>query len=102
MLSKIKEWIGNLWGHVTTQTAIIIAGVMAVPLPPDLSPPTWLRWTLFGLAILASVLRLTAPPPQAVTTKKDDEVVVDHVANTITITKAEDIPATMVSKAAGE
>jgi hypothetical protein len=102
MWAAAKDFVGNLWGHVTTQAAIIIAGVMAVPLPPDLSPPDWLRWGLFGLAVLASILRLTAPPPPAVVIKKDDAVAVDHMAGTITIAKAEDIPATMVSKAAGE
>lgn len=100
-LDTTREAFGLAWGKATTVALAVGVAVMAVPLPPNLEVPAALRWALFGVAVVVAVLRQVAPPPPAVTIKRDDAVDVNHVTGIVTITKAEGLPADMRSKAAG-
>lgn len=99
-LGRIIEAAGLVWGKATTIALAAGVAVLAIPLPAAVEPD-WIKWSLFGVAVVVGVLRQVAPPPPAATILRDDSVHVDRIANTITIAKAADIPANMRSKAAG-
>ncbi len=90
--AHLSEAVGLVWGKATTLALATGVAVLAVPIPSGLEPD-WIKWSLFGVAVAVGVLRQVAPPPPAVTILKEDSVVVDHEANTITVQKGTVIPA---------
>ncbi len=103
MLARAKEFIGDLWGQTTTQGLaflVMIQPVLAGIAPSLMSRP--IQWSIFGVTASIAVLRFFAPPPPAVTIKKDDAVIVNEAVGAVTIVKAGDIPIGVVSKVAGE
>lgn len=102
MWPLVREFVGNLWGKATTLSLGIGVAVLAVPLPPNLAVPDWLRWGLFGVAVGVSVLRQVAPPPPSVSIQTNDHVDVSPSGKTVTIIKADGVPDNVTSKTAGE
>lgn len=103
MWARIKEWIADLWGMTTTMMlAILVAAVPALNAIDGALLPAWAKLTIALAGAAVAVLRVIAPPPPAITVKKDDGMMVNHAAGTITIVKAEDIPAETINKAPGE
>lgn len=104
MFTKIRQFIGNVWGHTTTQLlalAVAVQPVIAAADPSLVATYPWLRWAVLGMAIAIAALRVWAPPPQSIVVKQGDSMNVDHANNLITIATAADIPASVVSKEAG-
>lgn len=106
MLDRIREAIGAIWGRLSTLILAASTAVMAIGNAPEVAP-------LFNsipnlrvyVAIAAAIVifgRFWAPPPPAVTIKRDDAVSVDRESGTVTITKAAEIPAHITDKAPGE
>lgn len=103
-LARIKESIGKVWGATTT--LVLSLGVAVLPILQGLDPDfvhahPALMWGILILGIAVAALRVIAPPPPAVPIHIDDAVDVDHLTGTVTIAKAEPIPADVVSKPAG-
>lgn len=99
--SRLKEIVGDAWGAATTMSLTVGVAILAIPLPADLMAPVWLRWTLFGVAVLVAVARKIAPPPPNVPIKTDDHVEVSANGNVVTVVKANGVPSDVVSKKAG-
>ena len=103
MWIHIKAWVADLWGMTTTMVlAILVAAVPALNAIDAALLPAWAKLCIALAGVGVAVLRVVAPPPPAIPVKQADSMVVDHAQGTITISKAEDIPATTVSKLAGE
>lgn len=105
MWTRVAEFIGGLWGKTTT--ALLAIGIAIAPVLQALDPETyatvpWLKWVSIGVAFGVPILRAIAPPPPSVAIHTADQVVVDHEAGTVTVTKASAIPDGIVTKAAGE
>lgn len=104
MFEQIKDFIANLWGK--TSTLLLAIGVAILPVlqtidPTMLESMPWLRTLVIVVGVGVAVLRVIAPPPPAVTIKKDDAVSVMS-DQTVVITKAEGLPAKIVDQDPGK
>ena len=105
MLSRIADWIGNIWGRAST--ILLAIGMAILPILQGIdrnftSEHPTITWLIIVIGVMVAVLRVIAPPPPTVPIKRGDAVAVDHDAGTIVVTKAEPIPATLMSKLPGE
>lgn len=106
LLRKVKEFIGDLWGHTTTQVLGFLVMIQPAFLTID---PTLLvdypkiRLAIFILGVTIMGLRFFAPPPTSVPIKTEDKVITDKETGVITIEKANpaEIPTVVETKEAG-
>jgi hypothetical protein len=105
MWDKIRESVGRLWGATTT--LVLAISVAVLPILQGLDPEfvhahPAIMWATMLLGIISAAARVIAPPPPSVPIHTGDAVDVDRVMGTVMVTKAAEIPASVVSKAAGE
>jgi hypothetical protein len=105
MLSRIADWIGNIWGRAST--ILLAVGMAILPILQGIdrsftSEHPVITWAIIIIGVTVAVLRVIAPPPPAVPIKRGDAVSVDHDAGTIVVTKSEPIPATLMNKLPGQ
>jgi hypothetical protein len=104
-IDKAREFIGDLWGYVTTQGLVLLAGIQAALIQADprlLTGNIWIPRIILGISIVVLVLRQFAPPAPSVAIKRGDTVAVDREVGAVAIVKAEGVPAALVDKAPGQ
>jgi len=103
MLSRVKLFVGDLWSKTTTVSLGLAVAILPAlqAIDPELLP-SWAKLAIALLGVVVVVLRFVAPPPPSVTIKAADMVTVNHLDNSVTISKAETIPNDIKSKWAGE
>jgi len=100
-LAGVSAFIGNLWGHVTTQSILLLGAIMPVLSQADqtvVQSIPWLPKAILACAVALSALRVLCPPPPSVSVQPGDIVHVDPVLNTVTVAKVDDIPAAVAAR----
>lgn len=100
--ARIRESIGKVWGATTTLVLSLSVAVLPVlqGLDPDfVKAHPALMWASMIIGIVATVMRVIAPPPPHVTIHADDHVTVDHDTQTVTVAKVAPISAAVEARA---